>query len=67
MLRFRWAGSADGILEEGEADATEVMSKGESRPVEKARDEIIAGTTNRDGSLCVRIAVRSLRDSDHKL
>ena len=47
---------ADGVVEEGESNVDEAMLTGESRPVEKAPgDEVIAGTTNRDGSLRVRV------------
>ncbi|TYL39600.1 heavy metal translocating P-type ATPase [Natronococcus pandeyae] len=48
---------ADGVVEEGESNVTEAMVTGESKPVKKAPgDEVIGGTTNRDGSLRVRIA-----------
>ncbi|MFC4439824.1 MULTISPECIES: heavy metal translocating P-type ATPase [Natrialbaceae] len=48
---------ADGVVEEGESNVTEAMLTGESKPVKKEPgDEVIGGTTNRDGSLRVRIA-----------
>ncbi|MFU8867961.1 heavy metal translocating P-type ATPase [Natronococcus sp.] len=48
---------ADGVVEEGESNVTEAMITGESKPVKKEPgDEVIGGTTNRDGSLRVRIA-----------
>ncbi|ELY55039.1 heavy metal translocating P-type ATPase [Natronolimnohabitans innermongolicus] len=48
---------ADGVVEEGESNVTEAMITGESAPVKKAPgDEVIGGTTNRDGSLRVRVA-----------
>ena len=47
---------ADGIVEDGESNVTEAMITGESRPVKKATgDEVIGGTTNREGSLRVRV------------
>ncbi|GAB7020868.1 heavy metal translocating P-type ATPase [Halostagnicola bangensis] len=47
---------ADGVVEEGESNVNEAMITGESRPVKKEPgDEVIGGTTNRDGSLRVRI------------
>ncbi len=47
---------ADGIVEEGESNVNEAMVTGESRPVPKAPgDDVIGGTTNRDGSLRVRV------------
>jgi Cu2+-exporting ATPase len=47
---------ADGVVEEGESNVNEAMITGESRPVEKEPgDEVIGGTTNRDGSLRVRV------------
>ena len=47
---------ADGIVEEGEANVNEAMITGESRPIKKEPgDGVIGGTTNRDGSLRVRV------------
>ncbi|GAB3030496.1 heavy metal translocating P-type ATPase [Natronobiforma cellulositropha] len=47
---------ADGIVEEGESNVNEAMITGESQPVKKEPgDEVIGGTTNRDGSLRVRV------------
>ncbi|WP_409348406.1 heavy metal translocating P-type ATPase [Natronorarus salvus] len=47
---------ADGVVEQGESNVTEAMITGESRPIKKAPgDEVIGGTTNRDGSLRVRV------------
>ena len=47
---------ADGVVEEGESNVVEAMITGESRPVKKEPgDEVIGGTTNRDGSLRVRV------------
>ncbi|RQH01767.1 heavy metal translocating P-type ATPase [Natrarchaeobius oligotrophus] len=47
---------ADGVVEDGESNVNEAMITGESRPVEKEPgDEVIGGTTNRDGSLRVRV------------
>jgi P-type Cu2+ transporter len=47
---------ADGIVKEGESNVTEAMITGESRPTKKEPgDEVIGGTTNRDGSLRVRV------------
>ncbi len=47
---------ADGIVEEGESNVVEAMITGESRPVKKEpEDEVIGGTTNREGSLRVRV------------
>ncbi|MCU4972142.1 heavy metal translocating P-type ATPase [Halobacteria archaeon AArc-m2/3/4] len=47
---------ADGVVEEGESNVTEAMITGESKPVGKEPgDEVIGGTTNRDGSLRVRV------------
>ncbi|MFC6940841.1 heavy metal translocating P-type ATPase [Salinirubellus sp. GCM10025818] len=47
---------ADGVVEEGESDVDEAMVTGESTPVEKdPGDEVIGGTTNRSGSLRVRV------------
>ncbi|WP_247003262.1 heavy metal translocating P-type ATPase [Halosolutus gelatinilyticus] len=48
---------ADGIVEAGESNVNESMITGESKPVKKEPgDEVIGGTTNRDGSLRVRIS-----------
>jgi Cu2+-exporting ATPase len=47
---------ADGVVEEGESNVNESMLTGESKPVSKEPgDEVIGGTTNRDGSLRVRV------------
>jgi len=47
---------ADGVVEDGESNVNESMITGESRPVKKEPgDEVIGGTTNRDGSLRVRV------------
>jgi Cu2+-exporting ATPase len=47
---------ADGVVEEGESTVNEAMVTGESKPVGKAPgDEVIGGTTNRSGSLRVRV------------
>ena len=47
---------ADGVVEEGESKVNEAMVTGESAPVEKTPgDEVIGGTTNRSGSLRVRV------------
>ncbi|SEH15053.1 Cu2+-exporting ATPase [Natronorubrum sediminis] len=48
---------ADGVVEDGESNVNEAMITGESRPVKKEPgDEVIGGTTNRDGSLRVRVS-----------
>ncbi|MFP8952806.1 heavy metal translocating P-type ATPase [Natrialbaceae archaeon A-arb3/5] len=48
---------ADGVVEDGESNVNESMVTGESKPVKKEPgDEVIGGTTNRDGSLRVRIS-----------
>ncbi|RKD93885.1 heavy metal translocating P-type ATPase [Halopiger aswanensis] len=48
---------ADGVVESGESNVNESMVTGESKPVAKEPDdEVIGGTTNRDGSLRVRVA-----------
>ena len=47
---------ADGVVEEGESNVDESMITGESVPIKKtADDRVIGGTTNRDGSLRVRV------------
>nr|WP_276261643.1 heavy metal translocating P-type ATPase [Haloglomus sp. DT116] len=47
---------ADGVVEEGESKVNEALVTGESAPVEKTPgDEVIGGTTNRSGSLRVRV------------
>ena len=47
---------ADGIVDEGESNVTEAMITGESRPIKKEPGaEVIGGTTNRDGSLRIRV------------
>ncbi len=47
---------ADGVVEDGESNVNEAMITGESRPIKKEPgDEVIGGTTNRDGSLRVRV------------
>ena len=47
---------ADGVVKEGESNVVEAMITGESRPIKKEPgDEVIGGTTNRDGSLRVRV------------
>ncbi len=47
---------ADGVVEDGESNVNESMLTGESKPVKKEPgDEVIGGTTNRDGSLRVRV------------
>ncbi|SDR31762.1 heavy metal translocating P-type ATPase [Natronobacterium texcoconense] len=48
---------ADGVVEDGESKVNEAMVTGESKPVAKEPgDEVIGGTTNREGSLRVRIS-----------
>ncbi|AEH35892.1 heavy metal translocating P-type ATPase [Halopiger xanaduensis] len=48
---------ADGVVESGESNVNESMVTGESKPVSKeSGDEVIGGTTNRDGSLRVRVS-----------
>lgn len=47
---------ADGTVVEGESRVSEAMITGESAPVSKTvGSEVIAGTINEDGSLCVEI------------
>ncbi len=47
---------ADGVVEEGASNVNEAMITGESKPVKKEPgSEVIGGTTNRDGSLRVRV------------
>ncbi|WP_254766028.1 heavy metal translocating P-type ATPase [Salinilacihabitans rarus] len=47
---------ADGVVEEGASNVSEALITGESRPVKKEPgDEVIGGTTNREGSLRVRV------------
>ncbi|MDG5818036.1 heavy metal translocating P-type ATPase [Natronococcus sp. A-GB7] len=48
---------ADGVVEDGTSNVNEAMVTGESTPVKKEPgDEVIGGTTNRDGSLRVRVS-----------
>lgn len=48
---------ADGIVKDGMSDLDESIATGESKPVpKKAGDEVIAGTTNGDGSLHITVA-----------
>ncbi len=47
---------ADGIVRSGESSVNEALITGESRPVRKGRgDEVIAGTSNGEGSLRVEV------------
>ncbi len=47
---------ADGLVIEGKSEANESMMTGESAPVPKKEgDEVIAGTTNGDGSLKIKV------------
>jgi P-type Cu2+ transporter len=47
---------ADGMVTQGDSDVNEAMITGESRPVKKRPgDKAIAGTTNGDGSLRLRV------------
>lgn len=47
----------DGIVQEGLSDVNESIATGESKPVsKKGGDEVIAGTTNGDGSLKVQVS-----------
>ena len=48
---------ADGVVEDGTAEVNEAIVTGESRPVRKEPgSEVIAGTTNGDGALTVRVS-----------
>ena len=47
---------ADGVVTDGMSDVNESIATGESRPVAKKQgSEVIAGTTNGDGSLTVKV------------
>ncbi len=47
---------ADGTIAEGQSDINEAVATGESNPVSKqSGDEVIAGTTNGDGSLQITV------------
>lgn len=47
---------ADGVIKEGISDVDESIATGESKPVSKKEgDEVIAGTTNGDGSLKILV------------
>src|SRR3989344_5381031 len=47
---------ADGVVEDGTAEVNEAIVTGESRPLRKeSGSEVIAGTTNGDGALTVRV------------
>lgn len=47
----------DGVIQEGTSDVDESIITGESNPVSKrVGDDVIAGTTNGDGSLTVRVS-----------
>lgn len=47
---------ADGVVHEGASSVDESMLTGESRPIDKKRDDkVIAGTVNRSGSLRVEV------------
>lgn len=46
----------DGVITEGSSSVDEAAISGESKPVTKSvKDEVIAGTSNQDGSLTVKI------------
>lgn len=46
----------DGVIKEGMSQVNESIATGESRPVSKKQnDEVIAGTTNGDGSLTIMV------------
>ncbi len=48
---------ADGVIIEGRSEVNEAMVTGESAPVAKSpKSEVIAGTTNGDGSLTIQVA-----------
>lgn len=52
---------ADGVVREGASDVNESVATGESKPIpKKIGDDVIAGTTNGDGSL--KIAVTKIGD-----
>ena len=54
---------ADGIVTEGESSINESMLTGESKPVEKRKDDkVIAGSINGNGSLKVAV-LHSMKDS----
>ncbi|PLW82529.1 copper-translocating P-type ATPase [Kineobactrum sediminis] len=47
---------ADGVIESGNSSVNEALITGESRPVKKSEgEEVIAGTTNGEGSLRVKV------------
>jgi Cu2+-exporting ATPase len=47
----------DGIIQEGISEVDESIATGESKPVPKMKgDEVIAGTTNGDGSLKIQVS-----------
>ncbi|MGE3278291.1 MAG: heavy metal translocating P-type ATPase [Candidatus Altimarinota bacterium] len=47
----------DGIIQEGISEVDESIATGESKPVPKKKgDEVIAGTTNGDGSLKIQVS-----------
>jgi len=49
--------AADGIIIEGTSKLDESLITGESRPIEKSvNDEVIGGTTNKNGALKVRVS-----------
>jgi len=49
--------AADGIIDEGESYLNESMITGESKPVQKAKDDmVIAGSLNGNGSLKVAVS-----------